>query len=167
MQYFPSLPAERKGGGDFSTSLPGWSVLVSDWSRRVINFQADFPRTRAPCSCLLGDAQRALPECCHRPTTSAEKAFKVALMAKQSSLFSFFTKSPPPVSRSKPSPSPTEADLPSSVARSNSSPKEQAKEKPQQKKAKTKGVTPKNNPKPPKPGLNTLFSDKAPAAKPK
>lgn len=88
-------------------------------------------------------------------------------MAKQSSLFNFFTKSPPPVSKSKPSPSPTEADLPSTVAKSNSSPKEQAKETPPQKKAKTTSVTPKNNPKPAKLGFNKLFSDKAPAAKPK
>lgn len=157
---------KEEGEGNPPTSLPIWSVLVSHWSRRVINFHADFPRTRAPCSCLLGDAQRAQAKCCDRSTRSAKKTFKVAHMAKQSSLFNFFTKSPPPVSKSKPSPSPTLADLPS-VARSNSSPKEQAKETPQQRKAKTKSVTPKNNPKPPKLGINKLFNDKAAAAKQK
>lgn len=86
-------------------------------------------------------------------------------MAKQSSLFNFFTKSPPPVSKPKPSPSPTEADLPSSVAKSNSSPKEHAKETPQQKKAKIGGLAPKNNPKPAKLGFSKLFGDKAPATK--
>uniref|UniRef100_A0A3P8VVX0 DNA mismatch repair protein n=1 Tax=Cynoglossus semilaevis TaxID=244447 RepID=A0A3P8VVX0_CYNSE len=53
-------------------------------------------------------------------------------MAKQRSLFSFFTKSPPPVSKPKTSPSPTETDMPSSVEKSNSSPKEQAKQTQQQ-----------------------------------
>ncbi|XP_056903128.1 DNA mismatch repair protein Msh6 isoform X2 [Takifugu flavidus] len=86
-------------------------------------------------------------------------------MAKQSSLFNFFTKSPPPVSKPKPSPSPAEADLPSSVANSNSSPKEQAKETQHQKKAKTGGLAQKNNPKPVKLGFNKLFGDKAPATK--
>lgn len=86
-------------------------------------------------------------------------------MAKQSSLFNFFTKSPPPVSKPKPSPSPAEADLPSSVAKSNSSPKEQAKETQQQKKAKTGGLAQKSNPKPVKLGFNKLFGDKAPATK--
>lgn len=88
-------------------------------------------------------------------------------MAKQSSIFNFFTKSPPPVSKPKPkpSPSPTEADLPSSVAKSNSSPKEQAKETPQQKKAKPGGLAQKSNPKPAKHGFNKLFGDKAPATK--
>lgn len=85
-------------------------------------------------------------------------------MAKQSSLFNFFTKSPPPVSKAKPSPSPTEADLPSSVAKSNSSPKEQAKETQSQKKAKTSGATPKNKPKHAKVGFSKLFGDKPPAA---
>uniref|UniRef100_A0A3B4YAY6 DNA mismatch repair protein n=1 Tax=Seriola lalandi dorsalis TaxID=1841481 RepID=A0A3B4YAY6_SERLL len=66
-------------------------------------------------------------------------------MKKQSSLFNFFTKSPPPVSKPKPSPSPTEADLPSSVEKSNSSPKEQAKQTPQQKPAKTSKVKPKSD----------------------
>lgn len=150
------------------TSLPGWSVLVSHWTRCVTNPYADFPRTRSPTSCLLGHAQRAHEKCFDRLTRCTEKAFKVAHMAKQSSLFSFFTKSPPLVSKSKlkPSPSPTEADLPS-VATSNSSPKEQAKETPKQKKAKTQSVTPKNNPKPAKLGFSKPFSDKAPAAKQK
>ncbi|XP_068580716.1 DNA mismatch repair protein Msh6 isoform X1 [Cebidichthys violaceus] len=85
-------------------------------------------------------------------------------MAKQSSLFNFFTKSPPPVSKPKPSPSPTEADLPSSVEKSSSSPKEQAKQTPQQP-TKTNKVNPKSNDKSSKGGFNKLFGDKAPAAK--
>ncbi|KAG8000032.1 DNA mismatch repair protein Msh6 [Nibea albiflora] len=88
-------------------------------------------------------------------------------MAKQSSLFNFFTKSPPPVSKPKPkpSPSPAEADLPSSVEKSNSSPKEQAKQTPQQQPAKSNKVKPKSNPKPAKGGFNKLFGDKAPTTK--
>ncbi|XP_070771659.1 DNA mismatch repair protein Msh6 isoform X2 [Enoplosus armatus] len=82
-------------------------------------------------------------------------------MAKQSSLFNFFTKSPPPVSKPKPSPSPTEADLPSSVEKSNSSPKEQAKQTPQQQSAKTHKAKPKSSSKPAKGGFNKLFGDKA------
>lgn len=90
-------------------------------------------------------------------------------MAKQSSLFNFFTKSPPPVSKPKPkpSPSPTEADLPSSVQKSNSSPKEQAKQTAQQKPPKTSGGKPKSDSKPTKAGFTKLFGDKAPTAKPK
>lgn len=49
-------------------------------------------------------------------------------MAKQSSIFNFFTKSPPAIAKTKPNPSPAEADLPSSVIKSNSSPKEEAKQ---------------------------------------
>ncbi|MBN3270812.1 MSH6 protein, partial [Polyodon spathula] len=49
-------------------------------------------------------------------------------MAKQSSIFNFFAKSPPLKTKLKPSPSPTEADLPSSVHNSNTSPKEEAKQ---------------------------------------
>lgn len=45
-------------------------------------------------------------------------------MAKQSSLFNFFTKSPPLAPKAKSNPSPVEADA---VSRSNTSPKEQAK----------------------------------------
>uniref|UniRef100_UPI0037E8F483 DNA mismatch repair protein Msh6 n=1 Tax=Semicossyphus pulcher TaxID=241346 RepID=UPI0037E8F483 len=86
-------------------------------------------------------------------------------MAKQSSLFNFFTKSPPPVSKPKPSPSPAEADLPSSVEKSNSSPKEQAKQTPQQQPTKTNKVKPKGSSKPAKGGFNKLFGDKAPASK--
>lgn len=164
MFTYNSVLLEKEEEGNASTSFPGWSVLVSHWTRRVPNLHADFPRTRVPNSCLLGDAQRAQPNCCDHLTRSTEKSFKVAHMAKQSSLFNFFTKSPPSVSKSKPSPSPTEADLPS-VAKSNSSPKEQAKDSPQQKKAKTRSVTTKNNAKPAKLGFNKLFSDKAPAAK--
>ncbi|TTI76911.1 DNA mismatch repair protein Msh6 [Bagarius yarrelli] len=48
-------------------------------------------------------------------------------MAKQSSIFNFFTKSPPAVAKTKRNPSPVEADLPS-VSKSNSSPKEEAKQ---------------------------------------
>ncbi|KAK6489333.1 DNA mismatch repair protein Msh6-like isoform X1 [Huso huso] len=48
-------------------------------------------------------------------------------MAKQSSIFNFFAKSPPLKAKVEPSPSPTEADLPSSVHKSNTSPKEEAK----------------------------------------
>ncbi|XP_034408091.1 DNA mismatch repair protein Msh6 isoform X2 [Cyclopterus lumpus] len=84
-------------------------------------------------------------------------------MSKQSSIFNFFTKSPPPVSKAKPSPSPAEADLPSSVKKSSSSPKEQAKQTPQQP-ADTNKVKPKSNGKSSKGGFNKLFGDKAPAA---
>ncbi|MCI4376690.1 hypothetical protein PGIGA_G00191290 [Pangasianodon gigas] len=49
-------------------------------------------------------------------------------MAKQSSIFNFFTKSPPAVAKTKSNPSPAEADLPSSVSKSSSSPKEEAKQ---------------------------------------
>ncbi|XP_034537690.1 DNA mismatch repair protein Msh6 isoform X4 [Notolabrus celidotus] len=79
-------------------------------------------------------------------------------MAKQSNLFNFFTKSPPPVPKPKPSPSPTEADLPS---KSNSSPKEQAKQTPNQQPAKG----PKTGSKAAKGGFNKLFGDKTPAPK--
>lgn len=85
-------------------------------------------------------------------------------MAKQVSLFNFFTKSPPPVSKPKPRPSPTEADLPSSVKKSNSSPKEQAKQAPQQQAAKT--GKPKSSSKPATGGLKKLFGDKAITTKP-
>ncbi|XP_008281190.1 DNA mismatch repair protein Msh6 isoform X2 [Stegastes partitus] len=86
-------------------------------------------------------------------------------MAKQSSLFNFFTKSPPPVSKPKPSPSPTEADLPSSVQKSNSSPKEQAKQTPTQQPAKASKVQQKSNSKTTSGGFKKLFGDKTPAAK--
>ncbi|KAF7662355.1 hypothetical protein LDENG_00237750 [Lucifuga dentata] len=82
-------------------------------------------------------------------------------MAKQSSIFSFFTKSPPPVSKPKPSPSPTEADLPSSVDKSNSFPKEQAKHAPQQQPAKNSKAKQKSNSKSAKGGFSKLFGDKA------
>ncbi|XP_034008066.1 DNA mismatch repair protein Msh6 [Trematomus bernacchii] len=85
-------------------------------------------------------------------------------MAKQSSLFNFFAKSPPPVSKSKPSPSPTEADLPSSVLKSSSSPKETAKQTPQQP-AKTNKVKVKSKDKSTKGGFSKLFGDKAATAK--
>ncbi|XP_035028206.2 DNA mismatch repair protein Msh6 isoform X2 [Hippoglossus stenolepis] len=85
-------------------------------------------------------------------------------MAKQSSLFSFFAKSPPPASKPKPkpSPSPTEADLPSSVEKSSSSPKEQAR---QQQQAKSNRVKPKSESRAAKGGFKKLFGDKAAAAK--
>lgn len=88
-------------------------------------------------------------------------------MAKQSNLFNFFTKSPPPLAKPKPSSCPAEADLPSSVKKSNSSPKEQAKETAQQKTPKTTGVKPKSGSKPTKAGFTKLFGDKAAATKPK
>nr|XP_019947625.1 PREDICTED: DNA mismatch repair protein Msh6 isoform X1 [Paralichthys olivaceus] len=83
-------------------------------------------------------------------------------MAKQSSLFNFFAKSPPPVSKPKTSPSPAEADLPSSVEKSSSSPKEQAK---QQQQGKGNKVKPKTESKSVKGGFKKLFGDKAAAAK--
>ncbi|XP_030011283.1 DNA mismatch repair protein Msh6 isoform X2 [Sphaeramia orbicularis] len=88
-------------------------------------------------------------------------------MAKQSSLFNFFTKSPPPVSKPKPkpNPSPAEADLPSSVEKSNSSPKEQAKQTPQLQTAKTSKVKPKSSSKSRKVAFNMLFGDKTPKDK--
>ncbi|GAA6213920.1 DNA mismatch repair protein Msh6 [Lates japonicus] len=88
-------------------------------------------------------------------------------MAKQSSLFNFFTKSPPPVTKPKPkpSPSPAEADLPSSVEKSNSSPKEQAKQIPPQQRTKTSKVKPKSDSKSAKGGLKKLFGDKASTTK--
>ncbi|KAM3606369.1 uncharacterized protein V6R79_014979 [Siganus canaliculatus] len=87
-------------------------------------------------------------------------------MAKQSSLFNFFTKSPPPVSKPKTSASPAEADLPSSVKKSNSSPKEQAKESLQQQQSKKiNNDKPKSNPKHANVGFNKLFGDKAPTTK--
>lgn len=90
-------------------------------------------------------------------------------MSKQSSLFSFFGKSPPPVVaklKPKPTPSPTEADLPSSVEKSNSSPKEQAKQHtPQQATPKINKPKPKNNSKNVQTGFNKLFGDKAPQNK--
>lgn len=91
-------------------------------------------------------------------------------MAKQSSLFNFFTKSPPPpLAKPKPKPSscPTEADLPSSVEKSNSSPKEQAKQTAQQKTPKTTSGKTKSDSKPTKAGFTKLFGDKASATKPK
>ncbi|XP_028280111.1 DNA mismatch repair protein Msh6 isoform X2 [Parambassis ranga] len=84
-------------------------------------------------------------------------------MAKQSSLFNFFSKSPPPVSKPKPSPSPVEADLPSSVEKSNSSPKEQAKQTAQQKK--TSKEKQKSNSKPASGGFTKLFGNKAAPSK--
>ncbi|XP_063047765.1 DNA mismatch repair protein Msh6 isoform X2 [Engraulis encrasicolus] len=81
-------------------------------------------------------------------------------MAKQSSLFNFFTKSPPAVGKSKPSPSPAEADLPSSVQKSNTSPKEEAKQAAKQA-AKLDKKTPAKPKKPSsKSGINKLFGNK-------
>lgn len=89
-------------------------------------------------------------------------------MAKQSSLFNFFTKSPPPLAKPKPKPSPcpAEADLPSSVEKSNSSPKEQAKQTAQQKTPKASSGKAKSDKKPTKAGFTKLFGDKATATKP-
>lgn len=80
-------------------------------------------------------------------------------MSKQSSLFSFFGKSPPPaVAKPKPTPSPTEADLPSSVHKNNSSPKEQAKQQEQQQPTpKTSKPKPKSDGKHAKSGFHKLF----------
>ncbi|XP_076141920.1 DNA mismatch repair protein Msh6 [Alosa pseudoharengus] len=79
-------------------------------------------------------------------------------MAKQSSLFNFFTKSPP-AAKSKPSPSPVEADLPSSVQKSNTSPKEEAKQA-----AKSGKKTPaKPKATSTKAGLNNLFGKTTPS----
>ncbi|XP_030234678.1 DNA mismatch repair protein Msh6 [Gadus morhua] len=86
-------------------------------------------------------------------------------MAKQSSLFNFFTKSPPPVSKPKLSPSPTEADVPSSGLKSNSSPKEQAKLATPNKPVKHTKPKPKSHSKTSNGGFGKLFGDKAPAAK--
>lgn len=86
-------------------------------------------------------------------------------MAKQSSLFSFFTKSPPPVSKPKPSPSPTEADLPSSVDKSNSSPTEQAKQTAQQQPSKSSKSKAKSEAFSAKGGFKNLFGDTTPTAK--
>lgn len=76
-------------------------------------------------------------------------------MAKQSSLFNFFAKSPPPVSKTKSNQSPVEADVPSD--KSNTSPKEEAK------------VSKKTTSKPAKAQVKTghakLFGEKAVAAK--
>ncbi|KAJ0005073.1 hypothetical protein NQD34_011287 [Periophthalmus magnuspinnatus] len=83
-------------------------------------------------------------------------------MSKQRSLFSFFGKSPPPVvAKPKSAPSPTEADLPSSVQKSNSSPKEQAKQTPQQPTPKINKLKAKSDAKNAKSGFNKLFGDKA------
>uniref|UniRef100_I3JU46 DNA mismatch repair protein n=1 Tax=Oreochromis niloticus TaxID=8128 RepID=I3JU46_ORENI len=85
-------------------------------------------------------------------------------MAKQSSLFNFFTKSPPLVAKAKPSPSPAEADLPSSVEKSNSSPKEQAQQTPQQTKDTNKAKK-ESKSKPASGGFKKLFGDKAQTTK--
>ncbi|XP_030628388.1 DNA mismatch repair protein Msh6 [Chanos chanos] len=82
-------------------------------------------------------------------------------MAKQSSIFKFFTKSPPPVAKAKSSPSPVEADLPSSVHRSNTSPKEEAKHVTTE----TKKTASKANKTPAKAVQGTLLGGKAPATK--
>lgn len=76
-------------------------------------------------------------------------------MAKQSSLFNFFTKSPPLAVKAKSNPSPVEADA---VSRSNTSPKEEAK------------VNSKKTPSKPvksqaKAGHAKLFGEKADTAK--
>ncbi|XP_061694041.1 DNA mismatch repair protein Msh6 isoform X2 [Syngnathoides biaculeatus] len=82
-------------------------------------------------------------------------------MAKQSSLFNYFSKSPPPVPRLKPQAHPVEAALPSSVDKSNSSPKEEAKLPP----SRATKVKPKSVVKNPKGGFNKVVGDKASTAK--
>ncbi|KAM6916671.1 DNA mismatch repair protein Msh6 [Xenentodon cancila] len=84
-------------------------------------------------------------------------------MAKQSSLFNFFTKSPP-LSKAKPSPSPVEADLPSSVEKSSSSPKEGAKQTQQQRPNKTGKVNQKSGAEAANNGFKKLFGDKGPTS---
>ncbi|XP_068597321.1 DNA mismatch repair protein Msh6 [Brachionichthys hirsutus] len=91
-------------------------------------------------------------------------------MAKQSSLFSFFTKSPPLASKPKPKPkpstSPAEADLPSSVKKSSSSPGEQAQQTPQQRRRKRPSeAKQKSSSKPPKGGFKKLPGSRAPSGK--
>ncbi|KAI1894508.1 hypothetical protein AGOR_G00116520 [Albula goreensis] len=83
-------------------------------------------------------------------------------MSKQSSIFNFFAKSPPLTAKAKPSPSPTEADLPSSVKKSNTSPKEEAKQAESQG---TKKIQSKTNTSDAKEGFSKLFGDKTPAIK--
>lgn len=83
-------------------------------------------------------------------------------MSKQSSIFSFFTKSPPLVSKPKPSSSPAEADLPSAVKKSNSSPKEEANETQQQQLANAGKVKRKSNSKSASGGIKKLFGSKTP-----
>lgn len=80
-------------------------------------------------------------------------------MAKQSSLFNFFTKSPPPVSKQKPNPTPAEADLPNSVEKSNSSPKEEARQTQSQQQIKRSKQ--KSSSKTASGGFKKLFGDKA------
>ncbi|XP_038136062.1 DNA mismatch repair protein Msh6 [Cyprinodon tularosa] len=82
-------------------------------------------------------------------------------MAKQSSLFNFFTKSPPPVSKAKPTPSPAEAD---SVEKSNSSPKEEARQnqnQQQQQPSRNSRVKQNSGSKSASGGFKKLFGDKA------
>lgn len=76
-------------------------------------------------------------------------------MAKQSSLFNFFTKSPPLAVKARSNPSPVEADA---VNRSNTSPKEQAKVN--SKKTPSKPVKPQTTA-----GHAKLFGEKAVSAK--
>lgn len=80
-------------------------------------------------------------------------------MAKQSSIFNFFNKSPPPVLKAKPSPSPAEADLPSSVRKKNNSPKEEAKHASQTPNTKKTPAKPLNA-KASKGGFGKLFGNK-------
>lgn len=83
-------------------------------------------------------------------------------MAKQSTIFNFFSKSPPLTTKTKPSPSPTEADLPSSVKKLNTSPKEAAKEEASQNTKKTQAKT--NKPVA-KASFVKLFEGKTPSVK--
>ncbi|XP_052006608.1 DNA mismatch repair protein Msh6 [Xyrauchen texanus] len=81
-------------------------------------------------------------------------------MAKQSSLFNFFTKSPPPAVKDKSKSSPVEADLPSAVRTSNTSPKEEAKVN-----SKKTAPKPVKSQKPAKTGHAKLFGGKVVTAK--
>ncbi|XP_064174156.1 DNA mismatch repair protein Msh6 [Anguilla rostrata] len=83
-------------------------------------------------------------------------------MAKQSTIFKFFSKSPPLTTKTKPSPSPTEADVPSSVKKSNTSPKEAAKQEASQN---TKKIQAKANKPLAKGSFGKLFEGKTPSVK--
>ncbi|KAJ8250672.1 hypothetical protein COCON_G00225940 [Conger conger] len=83
-------------------------------------------------------------------------------MAKQSTMFNFFSKSPPLTTKTKPSPSPTEADLPSSVKNLNTSPKEAAKQEASQN---TKKIQAKTNKSVSKASFGKLFGGKTPSVK--
>ncbi|KAL6487650.1 hypothetical protein MHYP_G00042760, partial [Metynnis hypsauchen] len=119
----------------------------------------DFPaKTGLPAEPLRAQCRWRLSA----PNLSRNTALFRRVMAKQSSIFNFFTKSPPPVAKAKPNPSPTEADLPSSVSKSNTSPKEEAKHAAQNNGRKTSTKPDKTSA---KAGHAKLFGEKAVAPK--